>query len=45
MKVLVHEYVSDGAALAGVAGGAAAELLAQGRAMRDAMVDDLRALR
>jgi predicted ATP-grasp superfamily ATP-dependent carboligase len=44
MKVLVHEYVSGGGTLGGIAPGEAAALLAQGRAMRDAMVRDLRAL-
>lgn len=43
-KVLVHEYLSGGGALDGVAPAEAAALLAQGRAMRDAMLADLRAL-
>lgn len=42
--VLVHEYFSGGGAPGGVEPHEAAELLEQGRAMRDAMADDLRAL-
>ena len=42
--VLVHEYLAGGGALDGVCADHAAELRAQGRAMRDAMVADLRRL-
>lgn len=42
--VLVHEYLSGGGALDGAGAAEAAELLGQGRAMRDAMAADVRAL-
>lgn len=42
--VLVHEYLSGGGPLAGASADEARELKAQGRAMRDAMAADLRAL-
>jgi predicted ATP-grasp superfamily ATP-dependent carboligase len=42
--VLVHEYLSAGGALAGAGDAVTDELLRQGRAMRDAMAADLRAL-
>jgi predicted ATP-grasp superfamily ATP-dependent carboligase len=42
--VLVHEYLSAGGALPGAGDAVTDELLRQGRAMRDAMATDLRAL-
>ena len=44
MRVVVHEYCSGGGAVPGVDPGEAAELKAQGLAMRDAMAADIAAL-